>query len=400
MIAWRNLWRNRRRTFFTAGGIAFACLLLLFSRSMQLGSYKGMIDAATGMLSGHIQVQHQKFFDDPKLEYAVAGADVRAARLRQHPDVQVASPRAQAFALLSVGEKSFGAQVIGVVPEAERELSTLLKTIVEGEYLSGGEEAVIGRALSRNLGAGVGDELLVLGSGKEGGVAALALTIAGIFDTGQAELDRGLVVVPLQTFREGFYLEGEAHQVVIKLRDVEATDRVIAEINEQLPAGVVARSWRELLPDVVQGIALDRVSARLFYGILTLIVLFSIINTFVMTVFERTREFGMLLAIGMHPWRIIAMLQLEALWLALIGGVLGALLATPVLAWLILSGIPTAEFADVAQNILLPSHIKGAFELDQLAMVPLIFIIGCQLAALVPGLRVLHLRPVEALRAE
>ncbi len=400
MIAWRNLWRNRRRTFFTAGGIAFACLLLLFSRSMQLGSYKGMIDAATGMLSGHIQVQHEKFFDDAKLEYTVAGADVLAARLRQHPDVQVASPRAQAFALLSVGEKSFGAQVIGVVPENERELSTLLKTLVEGEYLSSGEEAVIGRALARNLGAGVGDELLVLGSGKEGGVAALALTIAGIFDTGQAELDRALVVVPLQTFREGFYLEGEAHQVVIKLRDVEATDRVISEISQALPAGVVARSWRELLPDVVQGIALDRVSARLFYGILTLIVLFSIINTFVMTVFERTREFGMLLAIGMHPWRIIAMLQLEALWLALIGGMLGALLATPVLAWLILLGIPTAEFADAAPNVLLPSHIKGAFQLDQLAMVPLIFIIGCQLAALVPGLRVLHLRPVEALRAE
>jgi ABC-type lipoprotein release transport system permease subunit len=400
LIAWRNLWRNRRRTLFTAGGIAFACLLLLFSRSMQLGSYKGMIDAATGMLSGHIQVQHDSFFGDPKLEYVVPDADALAAEIARHPEVVVASPRAQAFALLSVGEKSFGAQVIGVVPETERDLSTLLKTIVDGSFLAGEEEAVIGSVLARNLGAGVGDELLVLGSGKEGGVAALALTIAGIFDTGQAELDRALVIVPLQTFREGFYLDGDAHQVVVKLRDVEITEQVVAELGALLPAGVVARSWRELLPDVVQGIALDRVSARLFYGILVLIVLFSIINTFVMTVFERTREFGMLLAIGMHPWRIIAMLQLEALWIALLGGLLGALLAAPVLVWLVFWGIPTADIADLAPNVLLPSHIKGAYDLGQLAMVPLIFIIGCQVAALAPGLRILHLRPVEALRAE
>jgi len=400
VIAWRNLWRNRRRTLFTAGGIAFACLLLLFSRSMQLGSYTGMIEAATDMLSGHIQVQHEKFFDDPKLEYVVGDADALASELSRHPEVMLASPRAQAFALLSVGEKSFGAQVIGVVPENEKELSTLMKTLVEGKYLAADDDAVIGRTLARNLGAGVGDELLVLGSGKEGGVAALALRIGGIFDTGQAELDRALVIVPLQTFRDGFYLDSEAHQVVVKLHDVEATEQVIADIGATLPAGVVARSWRELLPDVVQGIALDRISARLFYGILVLIVLFSIINTFVMTVFERTREFGMLLAIGMHPWRIIAMLQLEAFWLALLGGILGALLAAPVLVWLIFWGIPTAGFADLAPNVLLPTHIKGAFGLEQMAEVPLIFIIGCQLASLAPGLRIMHLRPVEALRAE
>ena len=108
----------------------------------------------------------------------------------------------------------------------------------------------------------------------------------------------------------------------------------------------------------------------------------------------------MLLAIGMHPWRIIAMLQLEALWLAIIGGLLGALLTSPILTWLILSGIPTAGFEEMAPNVLLPSHIKGAFVLDQLGAIPLIFIVGCQIAAFVPGLRVRRLRPVEALRAE
>jgi ABC-type lipoprotein release transport system permease subunit len=297
-----------------------------------------------------------------------------------------------------VGEKSFGAQVLGVDPAAELQLSTLPGAVVQGHYLAGPGDALVGLALARNLGAGVGDELLILGSGREGGVAALALTIAGIFDTGQAELDRGLVQVSLQDFREGFYMNGEAHQVVIKLRDVDSATALTARINAALPAPLVARSWQELLPDVVQGIALDRISSMLFYSILTLIVLFSIVNTFIMTVFERTREFGMMLAIGMRPWRIIAMLQLEALWQALLGGLLGALLAAPILAWLIRSGIPAADIADLAPNVLLPSHIRGAFAWGQLAVIPLIFVLGCQLAALIPGLRVLRLRPVEALR--
>jgi len=398
VIAWRNLWRNRRRTLFTAGGIAFACVLLMFSRSLQLGSYKGMVDAATDMLSGHIQIQHREFMDDPSLEYAVPEADSLALRLSHSPEVLIAAPRAQAFALLSVGEKSFGAQVLGVDPAAELQLSTLPGAVVQGHYLAGPGDALVGQALARNLGAGVGDELLILGSGREGGVAALALTIAGIFDTGQAELDRGLVQVSLQDFREGFYMNGEAHQVVIKLRDVDSATALTARINAALPAPLVARSWQELLPDVVQGIALDRISSMLFYSILTLIVLFSIVNTFIMTVFERTREFGMMLAIGMRPWRIIAMLQLEALWQALLGGLLGALLAAPILAWLIRSGIPAADIADLAPNVLLPSHIRGAFAWGQLAVIPLIFVLGCQLAALIPGLRVLRLRPVEALR--
>ena len=235
MIAWRNLWRNRRRTFFTAGSIAFACVLLMFSRSMQLGSYKGMIDAATGMLSGHIQVQHQEYLDDPKLEYVVPGADSLALELARYPEVVIATPRAQAFALLSVGEKSFGAQVIGVVPATELQLSSLPQALKEGHYLAADDEAIIGRALARNLGADVGDELVILGSGKEGGVAAMALTIAGIFHTGQAQLDRGLVVVSLQALREGFYLDDEAHQIVLKLRDVENTASVIAQIGSILP---------------------------------------------------------------------------------------------------------------------------------------------------------------------
>jgi ABC-type lipoprotein release transport system permease subunit len=167
-----------------------------------------------------------------------------------------------------------------------------------------------------------------------------------------------------------------------------------------LPPELAFRSWQQLMPDVVQAIAIDRASNRLFYGILVLVVLFSIVNTFVMTVFERTREFGMLLAIGMRPWRLIGMLQLEALWLAALGSVIACLLAVPMLAWLSQVGIPMAGMEDLMGGFAFPSHLKAEISLVQMAAIPLVFVTGCQVSALLPALRLRRLDPVEALRAD
>ncbi len=400
MIAWRNLWRNRRRTLFTAGSIAFACLLLMFSRSLQLGSYSGMIDAATELFSGHAQVQHADFLDDPRLRYRIDNASALTQRLAEVPGIARVAPRGQAFALLSVDERGFGAQVMGVVPAVERDVSTLPTALVAGRYLQSGNEAFIGSTLARNLGAKVGDELVVLGTGPEGGVAALAVTIVGIFETGQVELDRGLVQVPLDVFQQGFYLEDQVHQLALSLDSVEDIEAMATTVESLLPDGLAFRGWQDLMPDVVQGIAIDRATSRLFYTILTLVVLFSIVNTFIMTVFERTREFGMLLAIGMRPWRLISMVQIEALWLALFGSTIGCVLAVPMLAWLSMVGIPISGIEDLLGGFAFPSHLKADVSLPDMAAIPVVFIVGCQLSALLPALRLRRLDPVEALRAD
>jgi ABC-type lipoprotein release transport system permease subunit len=399
-IAWRNLWRNRRRTWLTAGGIAFAVLLLLFSRSMQLGSYRAQIEATTALVSGHIQLQEQRYLDEPKLEYLVPDAGGWSERIANLSHVTATTPRSVGFALLSVGERSFGAQVSGVVPANEQAMSTLPATIASGRYLQGGPEAVLGKLLARNLGASLGDELLVLGTGPEGGVAALALEIVGIFETGMAALDRSLVQVPLEVFNEGFYLQDRSSFVMVLVDDIDNIPRVAKRLGEELPDGLAARSWQELMPEIVQGIALDRISALFMYAIITLIVLFSIVNTFMMTVFERTREFGMLLAIGMRPMQIVGMLQLEALWLALLGSAVGCLLAVPLLNWLIDSGIPIEGMQDLMMGMIFPDRIRGAFLPGEMLFIPLMFVAGCQVAVLLTGHRVFRMQPVEALRAE
>ena len=156
--------------------------------------------------------------------------------------------------------------------------------------------------MARNLGAELGDDIIViLGSGKRGGVAAMALTVTGILSTGQPELDRNLLFAPVSSVQDAFGLEDEVHNLVLVLENYTQVKALAEPINELLQPDQSYRTWQQLLPEVEQGIELDRVSAAIFYYILLILVSFAVLNTFVMVIFERTREFGMLMALGLRP---------------------------------------------------------------------------------------------------
>ncbi|MCX7063924.1 MAG: hypothetical protein NT024_05030 [Proteobacteria bacterium] len=196
-ISWRNLWRNRLRTGLSAGGIAFAVMLILAARSAQISSMTAMLDNTTRMLTGHVQIQNVAYADDPALRNLIADATAVARALAQVPDVTVVAQRALTFVLVSVGDRSYGAQVMGVDPEAERAISSLPDMLIEGHYLEQPTDAVVGSLMAHNLGAKLGDEVVILGSMLDGGVAAMSLRIAGIVDTGTEDLDRALIQVQL-----------------------------------------------------------------------------------------------------------------------------------------------------------------------------------------------------------
>ncbi|MDA1076950.1 MAG: ABC transporter permease, partial [Proteobacteria bacterium] len=171
-IAWRNLWRNGRRTWLGAGGIAFALMILVVGQSTQQGSFSAAIDNGARLMTGHLQIQHPMYQDDPRLEHLLSNASSIRDEVLKRPGAVAASIRAETFALASVGERSFGAQIVGVQSRREVQWSTLPAMVDEGRYLKGPGEAYVGAILARNLGATVGDEIVVLGTAKEGGVAA------------------------------------------------------------------------------------------------------------------------------------------------------------------------------------------------------------------------------------
>ena len=289
-IGWRNLWRNRRRTWLTSGGIAFSVLLVMFFMSLQFGQYAVMIDTATSLMAGQVQIQREAYLEDSRFEDTIDGTTALLNEISRQPHVASVAPRVEAFALVSAGERSFGAQVLGVDAEAEAETVRFMTMLSQGVGIRAPNDAVLGSILARNLGVGVGDEVVVLGSGREGGVAALALDVVGLLETGMADLDRALLLAPIGTVQDGFGLTDEVHSLVIRLDDLDRSDVVVAELRAALPQELEVRPWQEVLPELRQAIDVDKIGGQIMYWIIMVLVMFSVVNSFIMTVFERTES--------------------------------------------------------------------------------------------------------------
>jgi ABC-type lipoprotein release transport system permease subunit len=294
--------------------------------------------------------------------------------------------------------------VIGVDFSAERNYLDVYENVVAGKVPTEPGQALIGSAMARNLGAQIGDELIVLGSGKQGAVAAAIFVIAGIVETGQVELDRSLVLAPFAELADALYLEDEAHMLVLMVDDLSELTATASSVAELLPEALTVQTWQQLMPMIEQSIELDRAGAVLFYSLLLILVAFAVVNTFVMVLFERTREFGLFMALGMRPGQVIAQVQFEALLLSLLGVALGLLFAYPLITYLTGVGIPLDQMGgeEAIRQMQMGSmeRIFPKISWSSVTTAPLVMIIGTQLAALVSTVRVRGIHPVTALRTE
>lgn len=397
-IAWRNLWRNPRRTGLSIGAIGFAVALLLFAMAQQAGNYTIMIDNATGLLDGHLQIQRRGFRDDPRIENTIDGAASRVEALRTVVGVAAVTPRISAFVLASSHDRSVGTQLLGVAPSGEQVLSSIPDMIQKGRYLNGGAEAFAGALLARNLGVTVGDEIVILGTAPSGGVAALVVTLVGTFSSGIADVDRGLLEVPLDTVSEAFELNDAVHAIVVRATSVEGARAVAATLRKEVDRDDVVLEWNELIPGLEQAIELDRIFGQILFAMVAAIVTISVFNGFVMTVFERMHEFGTLLAIGMRPFTLIRLLQMEAGCLSVIGCAAGLAIGIPLVLWLEQVGIPLGDAGEMMRAFHMADRMYPMLNAD-VVLKPIVLMIVCtQLACLMPALRVRRMQPVEALR--
>ena len=402
-LAWRNLWRHKRRTWLTASAIAFSAMLLVFMITIQLGAYDMMIDTTLRVYTGQMQVQHSGYKDKPQMRTVVADAAALAAQLRERTGYQTIAVRAQGFALASSAERSYGVPVIGVQPEYERGVSTLPHLVKQGRYLadSRAQELVIGSALARNLKIKLGDELTLLGSGRDGSVAATVLPVAGFFESGNPELDRRLVMMPLVTFQETFSLGNDAHLIVVSGPSYESIPQTKAMVREIIAGQprLVVLDWDELVPGIKQLIQTDMVQNWITYIALIVIVTLSIMNTFLMSVLERTREFGIMLALGISPLRLGTMVVLESAFLTLLGLVIGIAIGGGIAVWLHFEGFTFPGMKEIYAQFGLPGVIYPILSVESFLLGPSVIFVFTLLAALYPALRIRKLQPVEAIHA-
>jgi ABC-type lipoprotein release transport system permease subunit len=369
-LAWRNLWRRKRRTWLTVGAMVFSNILLVFMISLQIGMYAMMINNTLRAQTGHLQVQAPGYKDDHKMRQVVQDVRGLAAELREELGTDEVAARASAFALVSSADRSYGLQISGVESEYEAKVSSLPGLIKEGRFLgdANAEEIVIGRVLARNLQVGVGDELTFIGSGRDGSFAAAVVSIVGIFESGT-----GLIQVG------------------------QTTDRTRA----LLPAGsdLVVHDWDALIPGLKQAIQADFTSAWFMYGILIILVAFSVLNTQLMSVLERTKEFGIVMSLGVTPGRLGRLVILETALMGSVGLALGVLLGGLLVLWLGFHGFSYPGMEEMAGKFNLPSRIYPQVTFIGLFFGPMIILIASVIASFYPAVRLRWLEPVAAMRA-
>ncbi len=402
-MAWRNLWRHKRRTWLTIGAMIFSNLLLVFLISLQFGSYRMMIDNTLKSYTGHMQVQYKTYNDDPKIRNSFDAVIPLAKEIRKQLGSDMIAARGVAFAMTSSEQRSYGLQITGVEPKFEAKVSTLPGLINKGRYFTdiNAEEIIIGSVLARNLRVDIGDELTLLGSGRDGSFAAGVVIVTGIFESGVSDIDRSMAQVPLGYFQSLFSMGDEGHNIVINAKDLPLASAVQQNVSNIIAdhKDLVVLDWTVLQPGLKQAIQADMASAWFMYAVLIVLVAFSVLNTQLMSVLERTREFGIMMAIGVKPVRLGSLVITETFIMSGLGLAIGAALGTALAYYLSIVGFSYPGMEEMAGKFNLPDRMYPSLSLLSILLGPGIVFFCSLLASVYPALRLFFLQPVSAMRA-
>ncbi len=409
-LAWRNLWRNPRRTLIAMAAIGFGYAMLLFVACLMAGLRQQMIETGTSLVLSDIEVHAPGYYPNRSIYQTLGGrqgTDVGAllAAIAADPRVDAASPRVYGYGLVSATHQSAGAEILGVVPDQEQKVTVLQTRIVKGTYLTERmpKGIVMGDKFATTIGVGVGSEIILLTQAADGSMGNDLYTIVGTFHTGLDAIDRGLVLMSLSSLQELLRLPpARIHEVGIKLHAITEATTVAAALGAQLgkTLPVRVRAWPELVPELADYVQFNRGVTFILFFIFFLLAVIGIVNTMLMAVIERTRELGMLMAVGMRPVQVVGLIVAEAAGLAAASLVLGGAIGAPLLWYLQVYGLDLGGAAgDVSvAGVVVGHHWFGQQDFPAYSQAALGLAVTALLSALYPALRAARFRPTEALR--
>jgi len=389
-LAWRNIWRQRRRTAFGLVAIAVTTSVVVFLPSLQAGGYAGMVHTYLGLLDGYAQIQTPGYLNTPAMRESFEVTPSLRKTLRELPATVASSERGIAYVLLTSQARE---------PQTERRVSSIPSDLVSGAYLQQDNQVVLGEILARNLKVTNGDAVTLLGVGRDGSLAADVLTVAGLFRSGMPDMDRQLAEVSLGRFDEIFAMNGYRHAVVIGDSASPSDRRTIERMRPAVEAqGLRLRDWTEMQPGLYAAIELDATAAILLYLVLVSVVVLSLLNTMLMSVLERTREFGMLMALGVRPELLSRIVWAETGIIAVVGVSIGMIGGALVTIWSSRTGIDFQSVQAVFQRYGMSSTIHP--ELTPLTVLagPAAIATALIAAGLLPALRIRKLNILNAMR--
>jgi ABC-type lipoprotein release transport system permease subunit len=398
ILSWRNLWRNHRRTLIMLGAITVGVWAMIFMTALMRGMVDDMLKQGIQNLPGHIQIYHPEFRDDPSVVNSIAEPSGELLDALNDPATKHWTARIKVPAIISSERENRGVNLLGVDPLAENAITGIAEQIVEGRFLETDRDQglVIGAKLAERLETRLGKRVVIMSQDPDNNIADRGFRVVGIYEAKMPGLEEFNVYAARSTLQTLLKIDGLVSQIAIIDEDFRNIDTLYRNIRQATPEALEIRAWYELdsylryMLDMMDGFVL------VWVIIIFLALSFGLVNTLAMAIFERVREIGLILALGMRPGMIVYQILLESLLLLLIGLTAGNVLAILTIKPLE-SGLDISVVAEGLAMMGASSMLYPSLRLHDIILANSVVLILGTLASILPAWRAAKLNPVQAI---
>jgi len=399
-ISWRNIWRNKWRSAVIILAIAAGLTGGIFTVAMHNGMTEQKLRTAVDIQTAHLQVHAPRFLKNKDIRLYLDNAAGVIRALENQSAVKAVAGRLVTTAMAASSHANAGVQINGVVPETEMKISTIHSSIIDGAYFETGKrnQIVISSRTAKKLKLGLNGKLVITLQDIHGEIVGAAFRVTGIFKTTHSMFDEANVFVRKQDLERIVSMPDIINEVAVRLHNIEDAPLVQSRLYEKFkPTHAEILSWREIQPELAY---INDATWQMNYLVLIIILLalaFGILNTMLMAIFERVKEIGVLMAVGMSKWRIFMMIILETVFLSLTGAAAGMIVSAVVVYWTNRSGIDLSMFAQGLESFGISSIVYPALDARFYGSLAIMVVVSAILSALYPAIKALKLKPVEAI---
>ena len=407
-MAWKNLWRQKRRTAITISSIVLATFLAVLMIGVNDSSWETVINTAARIGGGHITLLHPDYQDKPALNRSVTHTKDKIAKIKALPHVTQVLERIVGQTMLSTSTESFGAGFIAYDPAQEGpETLSILEAVSEGELFKTADDKgiVLGYRLAKNLGAEMGSKIVYTLTDKEGEIVSGLARVSGIVRTNSPAVDLGMCFLPIGSVRKTLgYAADESTQVAVFIDSQRRSDEMQKKVAALLSDGTVALTWKQSQPDLASFIAMKKGGGTFFSVLMLLLCAAGIFNTLFVSVMERLREFGILVAVGFSPGKLFSLVMFESLWLGLVGLLVSGIVVAWPYYYLSTTGVDLTEMytksgqqADIA-GVGMSMILKVGLYPESLAAILISVMAAVLVSGLYPAFKAGRVEPVDVLK--
>ena len=401
-VSWRNIWRNKLRSTVLLLAVAIGITAGVFSWAFYWGMVEQRIETAIQTEVSHIQIHKKGYNENPDVNNNITGINSTNEEILKIEGVKSVSGRILDNAMIMSAEKNLGVTVVGINPGNEKQVTNISDKLVQGDYFEGVKKnpVIIGEKLAKKLNVEVRKKIVLVMQQTNGELTRAQFRVAGIFKTPNGIFNEGVVFVKNDDLSRVLGMNSESgHEIAILLENSTYQESVLQALNKKYP-DLDIKPWREILPEVALMEESMDISMMVMIIVILFALLFGIINTMLMAILERTKEIGMLMAIGMNKWRVFNMILLETLCLTLTGAIIGIIISSVLSVFFHEVGFDLSSGAEAYERLGYDSIVYPVLTLEMLIKTTIMVIITSILAAIYPAIKALSLKPAEAIRTD